>query len=101
MFAEKDCQEGDVQTYKDHCAKVSYVVEENTISTRCAGNCACCKEVATAKQGKSFTIADKNYLIESTVSMADGDAVVIKVSDRTWNDGSISANLGIILPTQV
>ena len=52
-------------------------MEENTISTRCPGNCACCKEVATVKQGKSFTIADTNYLIESTVSMTDDDAVVI------------------------
>ena len=76
-------------------------MEENTISTRCAGNCACCKEVSIAKQGKSFPIANKNYHIESTVSMTDGDAVVIKVSDRTWNDGSISANLGIIIPAQV
>ena len=42
-----------------------------------------------------------NSLILYAVAMTNEDAVVIKVSDRTWNDGSISANLGIILPTQV
>ena len=35
----------------EHCQKLSYIVEGNTISTRCPANCACCKSGAKTKTG--------------------------------------------------
>ena len=37
---------------KEHCQKLAYIVEGNTISTRCPNNCACCKSGAKTKTSK-------------------------------------------------
>lgn len=54
FFSDRDCEQTDLQVKeveeREHCHKLSYVVEENGITTRCPGNCACCKAAANSKQ---------------------------------------------------
>ena len=69
----------------EHCQKLSYIVEGKTISTRCPGNCACCKSGAKTK----------------TVVIREGEVPVINVLDRSWNDDSISSKLHLTLPSGV
>ena len=54
-YCEKDGEgTGDWENRQiEHCQKLSYIVEGNTISTRCPGNCACCKSGANSKTSKT------------------------------------------------
>ena len=57
MNVEKSCDEGSQaekdNREKEHCRKVSYVTEENSISPRCSENCACCKQGAKSKSSNT------------------------------------------------
>ena len=48
---------------KEHCLKLSYVVEGNTISTRCPSNCACCKSGAATTTSKSVHLIHDPFII--------------------------------------
>ena len=39
-----------MDTEEEHCNKISYIVEEDSITTRCYGNCACCKETKESQK---------------------------------------------------
>lgn len=53
ILENEDCNKGsptEVAAREEaHCAKLSYVVEGLSITTRCSGNCACCRYVAASK----------------------------------------------------
>ena len=52
VILESGCDEEDEGAdliQKEHCQKLAYIVEGNTISPRCSTNCACCKSGAKTK----------------------------------------------------
>ena len=49
---DEDSEEDVDNRQKEHCQKLSYILEGNTISTRCPANCACCKTGAKTKTSK-------------------------------------------------
>ena len=55
-FCKKDgeSQEDEDNRQIKHCQKLAYIVEGKSISTRCPGNCACCKSGAKTKTSKYF-----------------------------------------------
>ena len=54
--AEKESRE------KDHCRKVSYVTEETSITPRCPGNCACCKQGASSKSSNEHSAQQGSFI---------------------------------------
>ena len=55
VILESGCDEEDEGAdliQKEHCQKLAYIVEGNTISPRCSTNCACCKSGAKTKTSK-------------------------------------------------
>ena len=49
LIEEGACED---ESEEEHCQRLSYVVEGKSISTRCSGNCACCKVGNSFKKSK-------------------------------------------------
>ena len=83
--AEKESRE------KDHCRKVSYVTEETSITPRCPGNCACCKQGASSKSSNKHSAHKLCSSFYCSVPIQEGEVPIISVADRNWNDDNIAA----------
>ena len=88
---------------KEHCKRVSYILEKDAITTRCYGNCACCKDTRESKKGnqKNSKRIHPRKAYQNAVPIKPGDVPTLSVSGRKWNDDSIAATIELVLPPEV